>query len=229
MRSHGQYCPIAKAVEVLGERWSFLVVRELLLGSRRFNDLARGLPTMSRSLLTKRLRQLESAGVVERLDGDYVLTPAGEELRPIVFGLGEWCARWLLEDPAEGEADAELLMWWGHPRFDTTALPDRRVVLEFRFADDRRRFWVVSEDVGCSVCHHDPGFGVDAVVETDAATLGRIWYGRLDVRDAVRSRAIRFSGPRAITRRLPAVLTLADPSEVGDGLGAPRPRRHGDG
>src|SRR5215212_10002884 len=91
---YGQYCPISRAVEVLGERWSLLIVRDLLTGVTRFNELARGLPRLSRSLLAKRLRQLERTGVIERVDGEYVLTVAGKDLHAVVFGLGEWGARW---------------------------------------------------------------------------------------------------------------------------------------
>lgn len=136
-KSYGQYCPIAKAVEVLGERWSVLVVCELLIGSTQFNEIARGLPTMSRTLLAKRLRQLEAAGLVERLDGSYHLTPAGEDLCPLVFGFGVWAEQWILEDPTVEELDPQLLLWWVHGPLDTDSLPDRRVVLEFEFTEVR--------------------------------------------------------------------------------------------
>lgn len=209
MKSYGQYCPIAKSAEILGERWTLLIVRELLVGATQFNDLARGLPGISRTLLTKRLRELESIGLVERLDGGYHLTPAGLSLRDLVFGLGAWAADWILLDPDPAELDAELLMWWCHGRLDTAPLPDRRVVLEFRFADDPRRFWIVIESVGNSVCQHDPGFGVDAVIASDLRTLHLVWNGREDIAAAVRDARIAFDGTPAITRRLPQVLTIA--------------------
>ncbi len=224
MKAYGQYCPIAKATEILGERWSLLVMRELLIGSRRFNDIARGLPGMSRTLLTKRLRQLEAGGLVERLDGAYELTPAGAELRPIVFGLGEWCAKWFLEDPATDELDTDILMWWAHSRLDTSPLPDRRIVLEFAFRDPPNRYWVVVESVGCSVCLHDPGFGVDVVIAADAATLHRLWYGREEISAAVRDGRITFEGPHALTRHLPQVLQrISEAHVMGADEHAPRP------
>src|SRR5581483_11757477 len=96
---YGQYCPVSRAVDLLGERWTMLIVRDLLVGTHHFNDLARGLPGLSRSLLSKRLRRLQDADLVERLDGEYRLTEAGEALRPIVFGLGEWAAHWIFGDP----------------------------------------------------------------------------------------------------------------------------------
>src|SRR5690606_11616066 len=165
--SYGQYCPISRAVDVLGERWSLLIVRDLLCGTTRFNDLARGLPGLSRSLLAKRLRQLEMSGIVERLDGTYVLTPAGEDLRSVVFGLGEWGARWQFGDPRDDELDPELLMWWVHDRLDFSPLPDRRIVLAFWFRDVRRRFWVVKDAAGPSLCTRDPGYDVDVLLESE--------------------------------------------------------------
>ncbi|MCP3988169.1 MAG: helix-turn-helix transcriptional regulator [Actinomycetia bacterium] len=224
MTSYGQYCPIAKATEVLGERWTMLVVRELLLGSRRFGDIARGLPTMSRTMLTKRLRQLEVGGILDRLDGEYHLTEAGQELRPLVFGLGEWGAKWLLEEPLAEECDAEILMWWAHARLDTAPLPDRRTILHFVLRDDRRQFWVVVEDVGCSICMHDPGFDIDAVINTDSLTLHRIWFEFETPRDALRAGRLSFDGPSAITRRLTQVLTIAPASLMGVDDDSPRPR-----
>src|SRR5215207_6080650 len=158
---YGQYCPIARAVEVLGERWSVLIVRDLLCGFNRFNDLARCLPGLSRTLLSKRLRQLEAAGIVDHVDDQYVLTPAGEDLKGVVFGLGEWSARWQFGEPRESELDPELLMWWVHRRLDFSQLPDERLVLEFRFQDERKRFWIMREAQGPSVCLYDPGFGID--------------------------------------------------------------------
>lgn len=225
MKPYGQYCPIAKASEVLGERWSVLVLRELLIGSHKFNEIARGLPEMSRSLLSKRLRQFEEGGLLERVDGEYYLTPAGEDLRGIVFAMGDWTARWMLADPTPEELDPDKTMWWGHSRIDTTQLPDRRAVIEFAFSDDRRRYWIVVEpDVGASICLHDPGFGVDVVVHTDVATLSRIWNDRQTTEAAMRAGQLTFEGSPALTRRMPAVLSIAHPSVMGASADAPRPR-----
>jgi DNA-binding HxlR family transcriptional regulator len=212
--SYGQYCPISRALDVLGERWSLLIVRDLLCGHNRFNELARGNPRLSRSLLTKRLRQLEAAGIVERLGTDYVLTPAGEELRPLVFGLGEWGAKWQFGDPREHELDAELLMWWAHDRIDFSVLPVRRAVIEFRFRDDSRRFWIVNDSVGSSVCTADPGFDVDLLVTTDVSTLYRVWLGSSDLRDAVRKGAIELGGAPSVVRRVPDLFLLSPLAQV---------------
>ncbi|HVM66639.1 MAG TPA: winged helix-turn-helix transcriptional regulator [Acidimicrobiales bacterium] len=206
----GQYCPVSRAVDLLGERWTMLIVRDMLVGACRFNDLARGLPGLSRSLLTKRLRQLERSGLVDRLDGEYHLTEAGEALRPIVFGLGEWGAKYIFGEPRPSELDPDLLMWWVHKRIDTAQLPPRRTVLHFRFADDPRRYWIVIDSQGPSVCDFDPGFDVDVTVTADVATLHRVWLGHEPITDAMRAGRLAFEGPRALTRRMPDALLLSE-------------------
>lgn len=208
-RGYGQYCPISRALDLLGERWSLLIVRDLLVGSTRFNDLARGLPGLSRSLLAKRLRQFERAGLVERSGGGYVLTEAGRDLRPVVFGLGEWGARWAFGEPEEHELDAELLVWRMHARLDTSGFPGKRQVFQVRFTDDRRVFWIVVESGSPSICTTDPGFEVDVTIASDVRTLHQVWLGRLPLKDALRSGRIRFEGPPALTRRMPSALLLS--------------------
>jgi DNA-binding HxlR family transcriptional regulator len=208
-RGYGQYCPITRAVEVLGERWSLLILRDLLCGSTRFNDLARGNPGLSRSLLSKRLRQLEAAGVVEHIDEDYVLTEAGRDLRSVVFGIGEWGARWQFGEPRAGELDPELLMWWVHRRLDFSLLPDRRLVVAFRFSGSSARYWILKDSQGPSVCTSDPGFGIDATVVSDLPTLYEVWLGRLPLRAALRDGRVSIEGTPAIVRRLPQVLELS--------------------
>ncbi len=206
---YGQYCPIARALDVLGERWSLLILRDMLVGTSRFNDLARGLPGLSRSLLTKRLRQFERAGLVERLDGAYVLTDAGRDLEPIVFGLGAWGASWTFGDPTPDELDPELLVWWMHTRLDTSDLPGRRTVLHIRFNDEPRRFWIVIEAGEPSVCVTDPGFQIDVTITSAVQSLYEVWLGKVPVQQAIRAGQLEFDGPRALTRRMPQVLQLS--------------------
>jgi DNA-binding HxlR family transcriptional regulator len=216
MRGYGQYCPIAKAVEIFGERWSMLIVREMLVGARRFNEIARGLPGISRTLLSTRLRQLERAGVVEHANGVYALTPSGRDLAPLVFGLGHWAETWILTDPQPEELDPTLLIWWGHSRLHTDLLPDRRVVLEFRFVDHANHYWLVVETNGTSICEFDPGFGVDAVVTTDLLTLHRVWNGREEFRAALRAERIQLQGSKAVVRHLPEVLSISTLGEMAE-------------
>jgi DNA-binding HxlR family transcriptional regulator len=208
MRTYAQYCPIVRAVEVLGERWTLLIVREMLTGVRRFNDLARGLPGLSRALLSRRLRQLVAAGLVWKTDDGYELTAAGEDLRPLVFGLAEWGARHAFGDPRPEELDPEVLMWWLHGRIDTTEV-DRRAVIQVEIRDRGRIFWLVIEPGDASVCYADPGFEVDAVLRSDLAALYRVWEGEIELLDAVRSGLIELSGPRWIVRGLPRWLELS--------------------
>jgi DNA-binding HxlR family transcriptional regulator len=206
---YGQYCPITRAVEVLGERWSILIVRDLLCGFTRFNELARGNPGLSRSLLSKRLRQLERAGVVEHVGDEYVLTEAGEDLRRVIFGFGEWGARWQFGDPRESELDPEVLMWWTHTRLDFSHLPGERNVLAFRFTDRSERFWILNDVQGPSICRHDPGFDIDATIEGSLSTLYQVWLGKLPLRAAMRDGTITVQAAPSVLRRLPEVLELS--------------------
>ena len=206
---YGQYCPISRALDVLGERWSLLIIRDMLVGATRFGELASGLPRLSRSLLTKRLRQFERAGLVERFDGRYLLTEAGRELEPIVFGFGAWGARWTFGDPDPEELDAALLVWWMHTRLDTSDLPGRRNVLHIRFTDDPKQFWIVIESGNPSVCTADPGFEVDVTIISDLSSLYQVWLGRLPVKSALRAGRLEFVGPSTLTRRMPAVLQMS--------------------
>jgi DNA-binding HxlR family transcriptional regulator len=201
MRTYAQYCPIVRAVEVLGERWTLLIVREMLVGASRFNDLARGLPGLSRGLLARRLRQMQAAGLVVRGDDGYVLTRAGQDLRPLVFGLAEWGARYAFGDPRAEELDPEVLMWWLHGRIDTSEL-SKRAVIQVEVSDRRRLFWLVIEPGDASVCYTDPGFEVDAVLRSDLATLFQMWEGEVEFLDAVKAGSIEFSGPRWIVSGL---------------------------
>ncbi|MEV0546960.1 winged helix-turn-helix transcriptional regulator [Nocardia salmonicida] len=220
---YGQYCPISRALDVLGERWSLLILRDLFVGTTRFNDLARGLPGLSRSLLAKRLRQFERAGLIEKLGTEHLLTEAGSQLEPILFGLGEWGARWTFGEPQEEELDAALLVWWMHTRLDTSTLPGRRQVLHVRFTDDIRRFWIVVEAGVASVCETDPGYPVDVTINADVAGLYEVWLGRMPLTHAQHTGRIRFTGPPTITRRMPAVLRLSPVAGYVAATGQPGP------
>jgi DNA-binding HxlR family transcriptional regulator len=205
----GQYCPISRTLDVVGERWTLLIVRDLIVGTTRFNDLARGLPGLSRSLLTKRLRHLERTGVVTRTGQHYVLTAAGRALEPIVFGMAEWGARYVFGDPGPEELDAQLLVWWMHTRVDTSTLQGHRHVVHVRFADDARRFWILVERGVPSVCMADPGYPVDLTISSDVASLYAVWLGRMPLPVALRAGRVTVQGATAVTRRLGEVLQLS--------------------
>ena len=211
MKGYGQFCPIAQAAEVLTERWTPLVIRELaLVGSRRFNEIQRGVPLMSSSLLTKRLRQLEEAGIVERRPREgghgteYRLTPAGEELGPVVAQIGIWSERWLRRPILEQTPDTGLLMWWMRGTVRSDALPAGRTVIHFRFAgapEKLRYFWLVLPEA--DLCLSDPGFGVDVTVRSDARTRTAVWMGDAGLAAALSRRAIELEGPRDLVRSFP--------------------------
>jgi DNA-binding HxlR family transcriptional regulator len=163
---------VAKAMELLDERWTLLVVRELVIGSQRFNDLRRGVPRMSPALLSKRLRQLTAAGVVDRVTDEsgvrYVLTDAGRELRPVVEALGMWGTRWIGE-LGDRELDPKLLLWDMHRNVNQERLPPGRTVVSFRFPDvapSLRDWWLVLAPDDVDVCDIDPGFDVSVHVRT---------------------------------------------------------------
>ena len=205
MRTYAQYCPIVRAVEVLGERWTILILREMITGTRRFNDLSRGLPGLSRALLSRRLRELEAAGLVVKGAGDdrgYDLTPAGRDLEPLVFTLADWGARHMFGDPRPEELDPETLMWWFRGRIDTSEVT-RRAVVQIDVSDRARVYWLVIEPDDASVCYSDPGYDVDAVLRSDLATLYRMWEGEVELLAAVKSGHIELTGPRWIVAGLP--------------------------
>lgn len=212
MPTYGQFCPVAMASEVLTERWTPLVIRELLCGSTRFNDLRRGVPLMSPSLLSKRLKTLERVGVVERRTSgeraavEYFLTPAGKELRPIVEAMGSWGQRWARGDVAARHMDASLLMWDVHRNVRVEQLPDRRVVVHFHLrgsSDKKSRFWLVLDQDIVDLCLTDPGHAIDVHVEGHIRTMADYWMGHIEIRDAVRSGDLELEGPRALVRGFP--------------------------
>lgn len=182
--SYGQFCTVARGAEALCERWTPLVVRELLCGSRRFNDLHRGVPRMSTSLLAQRLRHLEEIGVVRREAvgkvWEYALTPAGEELRPIVLALGHWGARWIGRRLKPQELDAGFLMWDVRRFARVERFPPARTVVQFVFTDARAgegRWWLVVAEGAADLCRDDPGHEVDLVVESTVLALTEVWTG----------------------------------------------------
>lgn len=213
--TYGQFCPVAKAMELLDERWTLLLVRELLSGSERFNDLRRGLPRMSPSLLSRRLQQLERAGVVTRIaagrDTRYVLTAAGAELRPVVEALGSWGIRWIGE-LGEEDADPSLLLWDMHRNVDRTAVPRGRTVVHFRFPDaepSTRDWWLVITAEEIDVCDDDPGYETAVTVTASLPGLVRVWRGDVSWEQAVRAGWLQVDGPAALRRALPGWFTLS--------------------
>ena len=216
MPGYGQFCPVAKTMEVLDERWTLLIIRELLCGSQHFNELRRGVPRMSPALLSKRLRSLTRAGIVERSeDGNrvtYRLTEGGRELAPVVMALGEWGVRWRSQLGDE-DLDPHLLMWDMHRNIEHDRLPARRTVLGFRLSDVDPRsssWWIVAEpDGSADLCDFDPGYDVDVTVTSTLRTLTLVWRGDLRWNEALREGAVRLDGSRDACRGFPHWLKLS--------------------
>lgn len=214
--SYHQFCPVAKAMELLDERWTMLILRELVSGSERFNELRRGVPRMSPTLLSKRLHQLTRAGLIEKVveggDVRYHLTAAGLELRPVIEAIGTWGVRWIGEI-GDTDLDPKLLLWDMHRHVDHEALPPQRTVIHFRFPDapaGGRRWWLVLTPADADVCDVDPGFPITLTVTSRLRPLVDVWLGQLTWTDALRRGDVAVEGPEALRRDLPRWLTLSD-------------------
>ena len=210
-KGYGQFCPVAQAAEVLAERWTPLVIRELCCGSTRFSDLQRGVPRMSPSLLSRRLRELEHAGIVEIVPAEagrgseYRLTPAGRALFPVIEQMGNWAVDWLRHQlTADRNLDPDLLMWDIRRRaMQAGALPEGRHVVEFEFGGvpvKRRFYWLVLDGDDTDLCFRDPGHEIDLRVGADLRLLTRIWLGDVTIAAATRDDSLRLEGSRAAVR-----------------------------
>jgi DNA-binding HxlR family transcriptional regulator len=206
-----QFCPVALGAEVFAERWTPLILRELLLGSHRFSELRRGLPRISRNLLTQRLASLERAGLVERRPRSngrgfaYYLTQAGEELRPVVTALGTWGYRWAATELRPENLDPGLLMWFLRRRVRVENLPEHRVVIRFEFRaqgaeafwlDKQQSFWLILDRPLVDLCLSDPGFEVDLTVRAELSELARVYLGHSSLAQAIRQGAVEVVGRR---------------------------------
>jgi DNA-binding HxlR family transcriptional regulator len=216
--SYGQFCPVAMAAEIVCSRWTALVVRELLCGSTRFSDIRRGVPLMSPSLLSKRLKELEEAGVIEVVPAgssgvyDYRLTPAGEDLRPVVMSLGIWGQRWVEASLSLKNLDPSLLMWDMRRHLDPTPLPPRRCTINFHFPEvtaAKQNYWLVIDGGKVDLCSVDPGFEVDLHVRSSLRAMTAIWMGHSTARRELEARTIELDGDPAIARSMQQWLGLS--------------------
>lgn len=218
---YGQFCPVAMAAEVLGTRWTILVVRELVSGSTRFNELRRGVPRMSPALLSKRLGELEHSGIIERrIDPGigaptYHLTEAGRELRPIIMSLGSWGQRWLEAQSSLKNLDPSLLMWDMRRNLNPSPLPSKRTTIQFLYREvprGQKKWWLVIDKANpdaVDLCRIDPGHEVDLYVVTDLRTMTAIWMGITSIREATREKRLRLIGPAGLTRCIEQWLGLS--------------------
>lgn len=218
MSKYGQYCPVAKSLEILGDRWTLLIIRDLLFGTRHFNDLERGLPGISRALLASRLRQLQRAGLVNkqitvagRSTTEYRLTQAGRELFPVISSLRSWGEVWAFGDPTPDELDPVLLMWWMRNRAEVDRLPDQRVVTQFDFYGAAAvSFWLILTKSDVTLCLTDPGYEINLLITADLAAFYKLWGGRISYRDALATSYVRVEGMPKLIRAFPQWFGWAD-------------------
>src|SRR5262245_16208314 len=216
--SYGQFCPVAMAAEVVCTRWTALVLRELLCGTTRFNDLRRGVPLMSPSLLSKRLKELEDTGVITTVPTgqpgvvEYKLTPAGEDLRPVVMSLGIWGQRWVESSVSLKNLDPSLLMWDMRRWLDPTPLPKRRCTINFLYPDvqsAKRAWWLVIDGGTVDLCSTNPGFEIDLYVKSPLRSLTAVWMGLTTVQKEIESGQIELIGDQAIAKSMQQWLGLS--------------------
>ncbi len=211
--SYHQFCPVAMASEILCTRWTVLLLRELLCGSTRFNELRRGLPRMSPALLSQRLKELEEAKIVEKrpVEGEnwvneYHLTESGQELRPLIVGLGNWGHRWVKSEVSLDNLDAELLMWDIRRNLQADPLPRHRVVIQFQYPEappKARKWWmIVDPENPVDVCSVDPGFDVDLFVSADLKAMTAVWMGIEDMSVARDDGRIMLTGDERLSNSI---------------------------
>ena len=215
MKSYGQYCPVARAAEILNERWTLLILRDILGGARRFNEIRKGVPRMSPTLLSKRLKSLEACGLIVRRRApkngnvEYLPTQAGLEVTPIIELYGAWGQRWVRNRLGNDELDVSLLMWYLRCGIDRQHFPTGRTVVNFEYTDRPRlskdnwwvdKWWLIVTDDGIDLCVKDPGYEVDLYIVTDLRTMTKVSMGDIPVREAVRSQAIELQGLRSLAK-----------------------------
>jgi len=218
--SYNQFCPVAMAAEILCSRWTLVLLRELVVGSTRFNELRRGVPRMSPALLSKRLKDLEAAGIVTRTAMpdepdvfEYRLTEAGKDLRPIVEAVGVWGQRWVTTEATLKNLDPNLLMWDIRRNINPAPMPRRRTTIQFIFGDlqkAQRNWWLIVEpDKNVDLCAVDPGFDIDLYLSTDLRTMTEIWMGYTDIARAKKEGRIALSGDKRLEADLRTWLKLS--------------------
>lgn len=225
---YGQFCPVAMAAEVVCTRWTPLILREFVSGSTRFNDLMRGLPRISPTLLSKRLKQLEAAGIIRRAaprgeePGEYRLTPAGEDLKTVVFGLGIWGQRWIEAQSSLKNLDPSLLMWDMRRNLDPTPMPARRCVIQILYPElgpGRRKWWLIVEGGATDLCSVDPGYEIDLYVTSDLRTMTAIWMGLTALDTEVAAGHVRLSGNDTLASAMNQWLGLSPFAREGKRVG----------
>jgi len=222
MPEYGQFCPVAKAGDIIGERWTVLILRELLLGTTRYNDFQRALSRISPTLLSKRLKMLEDKGLIVRKrppgakSHEYHLTACGRELEPAIEHLAVWGMRWARGQMTDTELDVEFLMWDLQRRLQTDRLPDGETVLCFEF-DELERFktwWLVARQGDVDLCSENPGKDVDLYINTTVRDLAQVWRGDVPMAKALRGNTIRTHGNVHLARTIQDWLGISPYADI---------------
>ena len=220
---YGQYCPLAMATEILGSRWTLLLLREMLDGSTGFNEIARGVPLMSRSMLASRMRELEQAGLITKKasgsgrPSEYRLTEAGQALGPVVRSIAEWGQEWIDTEPSLENIDTDFLMWDVRRNLNLPTDLEDRFVLQFHFPDGpegKTDHWLVSADSEIDLCYIDPGYEVDVRIEAKVKDFTRIWMGWLSLERAIDDQRLLVDGPPRFTRNIAGWLGLSGVAKI---------------
>ncbi|NNE79105.1 MAG: helix-turn-helix transcriptional regulator [Silicimonas sp.] len=222
MAKYGQFCPVAKSSEILGDTWTLLIVRELLLGSTRFSVLQKGMPRISPTVLNTRLKDLETQGVIVRrpISGqrghEYRLTPAGKELAPVIEALAVWGMRWARDELHDNEADVSFLMFDIERSIVADELPDGETVLCFQFPDleDFSTWWVVCDGGQRDLCYQDPGKDVSAYIRGKSRDLIGVWMGDIPMAEALGDQRLTIHGESLICQRFSKWFPLSSAAAV---------------
>jgi len=217
-----QFCPIAKASELLCEKWTLLIIRELLMGGKRFNDFQRGMAAISPTMLTKRLNELTSAGIVIRKKipnqrgYEYFLTEQGKELAPIIHSIGDWGMRWTRGQITDAELDIELLMLYLERSIQPGKLPDSSTTICFNFTDRSHlaKWWLMVDDNRVDICTTDPGKEVDVWFNTDLRTMIEIWMGDISYKNAIRQQKLKVLGPSSLTSNVTSWMSNSNFADI---------------
>ena len=206
--TYGQYCPLAMSADFLCQRWTMLILREFLEGSSTFNDIGRGVPRMSRTLLSRRLKELIDVGLIQKKSNknghqsEYVFTEAGKALGPVVMAMANWGQEWINIEPSINNIDVDLLMWdiRRHTR-PLSVLPDPFIVHIFLsdVEDKYANHWLIYEEDNVDLCYIDKEFNVDVYIETTAAKLTKVWMGWENFEQAVKARELIIEGDEKYT------------------------------
>jgi DNA-binding HxlR family transcriptional regulator len=216
--SYGQFCPVAMAAEIICSRWTALILREMLCGTTRFNDLRRGVPLMSPTLLSKRLKELAEAGVIAMTRSgrhgvvEYKLTEAGEDLRSVIMSLGSWGQRWVESSLSLKNLDPSLLMWDMRRNLKASLLPDRRCTVKFSYPElsaGRKSWWIVSDNGEIDLCNVDPGYDIDLYVSGSLHAMTAVWMGVSTLKSEIDAGNITLTGDKAVARSMQQWLGLS--------------------